>query len=85
MARVGLMEKSHSLSHYLGPLENRLHKAGIRTLAFLKGDLVFSRLERKSRMVMRLMTWLMPQVCQGCFLDTEAISRWVLSEIHHRK
>jgi len=80
-ARMGLMEKSHSIGQYLSPVTDLFNQAGITELAFFKGNLNFKQLNFKSRMVMLLMTRLMSRVCQGNFLDTDAVCQWAQERI----
>ncbi len=82
LSRMGVMEKSHSISHYLAPLENIFSRIRPQGLGFFKGDLVFSRLNLKSCLVMKFMALLMAQVCAGKFLDRESLFQWVRSQIH---
>lgn len=79
--RMGLMEKSHSISQYLDPLADLFAGAGISGPAFFKGNLDLKQLDFKSRVVMTLMIRLMAQVSQGDFLDTDAVCKWVQKRI----
>ena len=80
--RMGMMEKSHSIPHYLDPLEDLFLKIKPDSLAFFKGDLNFSVLDLKSRLVMKLMSMVMTQAAPGSYLDHQCISQWVSALFH---
>jgi len=79
-SKMGMMEKSHSLLYYLDPILPLLDEAGITRLGFFKGNLDFSLLDLKSRLVMRLMSLMMKQAAPGRFLNRAELCRWALTE-----
>lgn len=80
--QMGMMEKSHSISHYLGYLEDLLLKIRPESLAFFKGELNFSVLDLKSRLVMKLMSMFMAQAAPGHYLNHKCINQWVNTLVH---
>ncbi|KIX14461.1 flavodoxin domain-containing protein [Dethiosulfatarculus sandiegensis] len=85
LSKMGMMEKSHSLSYYLEPLKDLLFVINPQSLAFFKGNLLFKALDFKSRMVMRLMCFLMKQVSEGEFLNKAELHRWSSSQLKDEK
>jgi hypothetical protein len=78
---MGMMEKSHSVAHYLDQLGPGFNRIRVSSLAFFKGNLNLGGLDFKSRVVMSLMSYLMKQVSEGEFLNPETASQWALSRI----
>ncbi|MCP4114307.1 MAG: hypothetical protein GY737_02685 [Desulfobacteraceae bacterium] len=78
---MGMMEKSHSAAHYLNQLGPGFNRIRVSSLAFFKGNLNFGGLDLKSRVVMRIMSYLMEQVSEGEFLNHETAAQWALARI----
>lgn len=80
-SKMGMMEKGHCLSTYLDPVNSLLQEAEIVCLGFFKGNLDLSRLDWKSRLVMRLMCCLMNTVNAGDYLCRDTLCQWAMSQI----
>ncbi len=74
--QMTLWEKSHAISYYLKNIEKILPGFTAVSVAFFKGNLLFSRLSLGHRLLMRLITWINKDVKAGEYLDDAAISQW---------
>lgn len=73
---MGLMDKTHSDSHYIGKITKTVPSLKIEEMAFFKGRLNLNSLGFFERLLMKFMTLVSDKEKEGDFLNPAAVRAW---------